>query len=69
MFYGESHGYVDPALPELDSDALNQVKQQAAKDLAKRTISGGLIVFLALLISAYYSPIMNDAPFFTYFLF
>ncbi|MAX51952.1 MAG: hypothetical protein CMH22_08210 [Methylophaga sp.] len=69
MFYGESHGYVDPALPELDSDALKQVKQQAAKDLAKRTISGGLIVFLALLISAYYSPIMNDAPFFTYFLF
>ncbi len=69
MFYGESHGNVDPSLPKLDPKALAQLHQHAAKDLAKRTIPGGLIVLLALLISAYYSPIIDDAPVFTYTLF
>lgn len=69
MFYGESDGYIDPSLPKLDPKALTQLQQQAAKDLAKRTIPGGVIVLLALLISAYYSPIIDDAPLFTYVLF
>lgn len=69
MFYSKSSGYNDPALPKLDKQALTQLHQQAAMDLAKRTIPGGLIVLLALLISAYYSPIIDDYPFFTYLLF
>lgn len=55
------HGYLDPTLPALDVATVNELNQHAARDLAKRSIPGGLIVLLALLISAAASPIMDGA--------
>lgn len=55
------HGYQDPALPTLDAASIQELNQHAARDLAKRSIPGGLIVLLALLISATASPIMDGA--------
>ncbi|MEC9314698.1 MAG: hypothetical protein VYB22_07400, partial [Pseudomonadota bacterium] len=55
------HGYLDPTLPALDAASIQELNQHAARDLAKRSIPGGLIVLLALLISATASPIMDGA--------
>ncbi len=55
------HGYLDPTLPTLDAASIHELNQHAARDLAKRSIPGGLIVLLALLISATASPIMDGA--------
>ncbi|HEC72810.1 MAG TPA: hypothetical protein ENI26_00370 [Methylophaga aminisulfidivorans] len=60
------HGYVDPSLSELPVSTIMELNRHAAIDLAKRTIPGGLIVLLALLISAHYSPIQHDYPLLTY---
>lgn len=68
MLNKKFRGHSDPTLQTLDPDSLAQLNQQAARDLAKRSIPGGLIVLLALLISAHYSPIIEDAPLFTYLL-
>jgi signal transduction histidine kinase len=55
------HGYHDPALPELDPSTVEKLNQHAAHDFAKRSIPGGLIVLLALVVSAFASPIMEQA--------
>lgn len=55
------HGYLDPALPTMDAATISELNQHAARDLAKRSLPGGLIVLLALLISATASPIMDGA--------
>lgn len=55
------HGYLDPTLPTLDAASIQELNLHAAQDLAKRSIPGGLIVLLALLISATASPIMDGA--------
>lgn len=54
------HGYQDPALPTLESTTITELNTLAAKDLAKRSIPGGLIVLLAMLISAKASPIIDE---------
>ncbi|MCX4188545.1 ATP-binding protein, partial [Methylophaga sp. OBS4] len=55
------HGYLDPALPALDATTTAELNLHAAKDLAKRSIAGSLIVLLALLFSAMSSPLMHEA--------
>ncbi len=61
MYEQQLHGYIDPALPSLDTHAIRELNAHAAKDFAKRSIPGGLIVLLALLISAMSSPILDSA--------
>lgn len=53
------HGYQDPTLPVLDAGTTAELNQLAARDLAKRSIPGGLIVLLAMIISAMTSPILE----------
>lgn len=55
------HGYLDPALPALDTATISGLNHHAARDLARRSIPGGLIVLLALLFSATASPIIDGA--------
>lgn len=59
MAHSHLHGYLDPALPALDAATISELNHHAARDLAKRSIPGGLIVLLALLFSATSSPIMD----------
>lgn len=61
MAQAHLHGYLDPALPALDAGTISELNLHAARDLAKRSIPGGLIILLALLISATAAPIMDDA--------
>lgn len=52
-------GYLDPTLPPLDAATIAELNEHATKDLAKRSIPGGLIVLMALMISATASPMME----------
>ena len=53
-------GYLDPSLPELDATTISQLNQIAARDMARRSIPGGIIVLLALLVSSLISPILYE---------
>lgn len=54
------HGYKDPALPAFDPQTITELNTFAAKDLAKRSIPGGLIILMAMFISALSSPILDQ---------
>lgn len=54
------HGYRDPALPAFDPQTITELNTFAAKDLAKRSIPGGLIILMAMFISALSSPILQE---------
>lgn len=69
MAQQQLHGYLDPDLRELNSSTIDELNEHAAKDLAKRSIPGGLIVLMAILISAISSPITDGENLLIYTLF
>lgn len=69
MAQEQLHGYLDPDLRELNSSTIDELNEHAAKDLAKRSIPGGLIVLMAILISAISSPITDGENLLIYTLF
>lgn len=69
MAQQQLHGYIDPDLRELNSSTIDELNEHAAKDLAKRSIPGGLIVLMAILISAISSPITDGENLLIYTLF
>jgi len=54
------HGYQDPTLPAFTPETITELNTFAAKDLAKRSIPGGLIILMAMFISALSSPILEQ---------
>ena len=63
------HGRLNKALPDLDTASINELNTHAARDFAKRSISGGIIVLLALAFSAYASPMLEQNKALAYCLF
>lgn len=56
------HGTLSDSSPRLDRDSIAELNAHAAKDFAKRSTPGGLVILLAVAFSAYASPMLAQRP-------